>query len=133
MGRNRPDTTDAHSIAEQQESLPVESEKVSSTSLDSTKRQERAPDPRRRLLIAGLVTTPILLTLMNRSALAATPECSALASVILGGSFANIPPALLNGQGWDHNNVPDHAIENMYEAQNCKDGDNGNGNGPKPK
>ena len=133
MGQNGRDTTDTHSIAEQQESLPVESEKVSSTSLDSTKRQERAPDPRRRLLIAGLVTTPILLTLMNRSALAATPECSALASVILGGSFANIPPALLNGQGWDHNNVPEHAIENMYEAQNCKDGDNGNGHGPKPK
>ena len=128
MGQNGRDTTDTRSTAEQQESLPVESEKVTPTSLDSTKRQERAPDPRRRILIAGLATTPILLTLMNRSALAQNAECSALASVILGGSFANIPPALLNGQGWDHNNVPEHAIENMYEAHQCKDGGNTNGN-----
>lgn len=128
MGQNGRDTTDTHSSAEQQESLPVESAKVSPMSLDSTNRRERAPDPRRRILIAGLATTPILLTLMNRSALAQDVTCSALASVVLGGSLANLPPALLNGQGWDHNNVPEHAIENMYEAHQCKDGGNTNSN-----
>jgi hypothetical protein len=128
MGRNRPDTTDTHSTAEQQESLPVESEKVSPTSLESTKRQERAPDPRRRVLIAGLATTPILLTLMNRSALAQDINCSALASVILGGSAANLPPGLLNGEGGDNNNVSPEVLQKIIDAR-CNGNASGNANG----
>ncbi|MGH7810325.1 MAG: hypothetical protein ACREP5_08620, partial [Candidatus Binatia bacterium] len=62
------------------------------------------PDSRRRALILGLATTPVLLSLMNRSALAQEINCSALASVILGGSAANLPAGLQQGQGGENNN-----------------------------
>lgn len=86
------------------------------------------PDSRRRALILGLATTPVLLSLMNRSALAQDINCSTLASVVLGGSAANLPAGLGGGEGGENNNVPDHAIQNMYDAQ-CKDeGQGGNTN-----
>jgi hypothetical protein len=90
--------------------------------------RQGGPDSRRRALILGLATTPVLLSLMNRSALAQEINCSALASVVLGGSAANLPAGLGGGEGGENNNVPDHAIQNMYDAQ-CKDeGQGGNTN-----
>jgi hypothetical protein len=91
--------------------------------------RQGGPDSRRRALILGLATTPVLLSLMNRSALAQEINCSALASVVLGGSAANLPAGLGGGEGGENNNVPDHAIQNMYDAQ-CKDeGQGGSTNG----
>jgi hypothetical protein len=130
MGQNGRDRNDMRATKEQRESTPFETKSEWSASTQSTNREGRSPDQRRRTLIVGLATTPVLLSLMNRSALAQDVNCSALASVILGGSAANLPPGLQHGQGGEHNNIPDHAIENMYDAK-CKDeahGGNTNGN-----
>ena len=119
MGRNGIDTTDIPATEEHQESTPFEAEQDRSASPDSSNRQTSSPDRRRRALIVGLATTPILMSLSNRSALAQNVDCSALASIILGGSAANLPP------GFDHKN-PDF-IKNYYDTH-CTDAGNGTGN-----
>jgi hypothetical protein len=99
--------------------MPFEPERGRSVSINSTSHKEKSPDSRRRILIAGLATTPILLTLMNRSALAQDINCSALASVILGGSVDNLPPGLTSAR----------ALQDLYDAK-CKDqGNSGNPTG----
>ena len=117
MGLNDRDKTDINATKESRQA--VASETGNPTAKESSNATKRSPDLRRRALIAGLATTPVLLSLSNRSAFGQNVDCSLLSSIILGGSVANLPPAVLNGQGWDHNNVPEHALENMYEAQNC--------------
>jgi hypothetical protein len=99
--------------------IPLESERGRSTLTNPSNLQEKSPDHRRRILVAGLATTPILLTLMNRSALAQDINCSALASVILGGSVDNLPPGLTSAR----------ALQDLYDAK-CKDqGNSGNPTG----
>ena len=124
MGRNGRDASDTHATEKHQHSTPLEVERAGSASTNSPNHHEISPDPRRRILIAGLATAPILLTLMNRSALAQDVNCSALASVILGGSLANLPPGLGGGEGGLNNNVPEQALQNYYDAK-CKDEGNG--------
>ena len=129
MGRKERDKTDKPTTDESRQATPVESGNNDLVSKYPPNQTNRAPDLRRRALIAGLATTPILLSLTNRSALAQDINCSALASVILGGSAAYLPPGL-GGQGGENNNVPDHALQNMYDAK-CKNeahGGNTNGN-----
>ena len=95
----------------------------------SANQGQGAPDTRRRALIAGLATAPVLLSLTSRSALGFDIDCSAFASLVVGGSPTGLPEQV--------HNVPDHALQNMYEAQ-CKEGGgpgggtgntNGNSNG----
>jgi hypothetical protein len=131
MGLKERDKTDTNTTQESRQAMPNET--GSHVAKESPNLTNRSPNLRRRALIAGLATTPVLLSLSSRSALGqSNVECSLLYSVMLGGSVANLPPALLNGQGWDQNNVPEHAIENMYEAHQCNDQSNtaaGNSNG----
>jgi len=123
MGLKERDKTETNATQEPREAMPDEN--VGQVAKESLNLTNRSPNLRRRALIAGLATAPVLLSLTSRSALGqSNVECSLLYSVMLGGSVANLPPALLHGQGWDQNNVPEHAIENMYEAHQCKDGDN---------
>ena len=44
------------------------------------------PADRRRLLLAGLAATPVIISLMSRSAFAQTISCSLAASIYLGAS-----------------------------------------------
>jgi hypothetical protein len=80
----------------------------------------RSPDLRRRALIAGLATTPVLLSLANRSAMGQNVDCSLLSSIILGGSVHDLPP------GFAHKN--DGFIDNYYQTHCVEGGENGTGN-----
>ena len=126
MGQHGRETSGAQKSDESGQMTPREKNADLRASRGSA--SQDGPDSRRRALILGLATTPVLLSLMNRSALAQEINCSALASVVLGGSAANLPAGLGGGEGGENNNVPDHAIQNMYDAQ-CKDeGQGGNTN-----
>lgn len=126
MGLNERDKTDTNASEESRQTTPNGTGNSAANEIPGS--TNRSPDLRRRALIAGLAATPVLLSLTSRSALGqGNANCSLLYSVMLGGSVANLPPALLHGQGWDNNNVPPHAIENMYEAHACKDGGNAAG------
>jgi|GEM_PF-3632006 len=93
---------------------------------DSRKTEERlsanrSPDLRRRALIAGLATTPVLLSLTNRSALGqANVNCSLLSSVMLGGSVHDLQ------NGWEHKG-PTY-IQEQYEQHCVEGGEPGTGN-----
>jgi len=119
MGRNRRDTSDTLATKQHQESMPFEPGKGFTTSLKLDNSQSSSPDRRRRALIVGLATTPILLSLSSRSAMAQQVNCSALSSIILGGSAGELPP------GFDHKN-PDF-LQNYYDTH-CTDAGNGTGN-----
>jgi hypothetical protein len=125
MGQHGRETSDALKSDESGQATPREKNADLKASRGSA--SQGGPDSRRRALVLGLATTPVLLSLMNRSALAQEINCSALASVVLGGSAANLPAGLGGGEGGENNNVPDHAIQNMYDAQ-CKDEGQGSGN-----
>lgn len=130
MGQQGRGNSDVPTKNKARQTTPLDSTADPVNSRAPSNQDLGTPDRRRRALIAGLATTPVLLSLMNRSVLAQEINCSALASVVLGGSAANLPPGLGGGEGGINNNVPDHAIQNMYDAQ-CKDeaqGGNTNGN-----
>ncbi len=122
MGPKQRDKTDTNATQESRQAMANE---TGIPVNESPNLPKRSPDARRRALLAGLATTPVLLTLTNRSALGFNIDCSAFASLILGGSPSGLPEQV--------HNVPEHALQNMYEAQ-CKEGDgpgnsNGNSNG----
>ena len=118
MGLKERDKTDADTIQESPQVMA--NTNGNPTVQKSANATTRAPDLRRRALIAGLATTPVLLSLTNRSALGQQVDCSLLSSIILGGSVANLP------NGWEHKN-PDF-IENYYQTHCVEGGENGTGN-----
>lgn len=118
MGLKERDKTDTIATEESRQAMSSETENP--TAKESLKLTSRSPDLRRRALIAGLATTPVLLSLTNRSALGQNIDCSLLSSIILGGSVNDLPP------GFDHKN-PDF-IENYYQTHCVEGGENGTGN-----
>jgi len=118
MGLKERDKTDTNATQESRDAMPNETE--SQVAKESPNPAKRSPDMRRRALIAGLATTPVLLSLTNRSALGQNVDCSLLSSIILGGSVNDLPP------GFDHKN-PDF-IENYYQTHCVEGGENGTGN-----
>ena len=118
MGLKERDKTDTTATQESREAMPKET--GSPMAKESPNSKNRSPDMRRRALIAGLATTPVLLSLTNRSALGQNVDCSLLSSIILGGSVNDLPP------GFDHKN-PDF-IENYYQTHCVEGGENGTGN-----
>lgn len=118
MGLKERDKTDINATEESRQAMPSETENpLPKESLNVT---NRSPDLRRRALIAGLATTPVLLSLTNRSALGQNVDCSLLSSIILGGSVHDLPP------GFDQKN-PDF-IENYYQTHCVEGGEPGTGN-----
>jgi len=117
MGLRERDKTDTNPIQESRQAMPAETSPMAKESPNPT---NRAPDLRRRALIAGLATTPVLLSLSNRSALGQTVDCSLLSSIILGGSVNNLP------NGWEHKGP--EFIENYYQTHCVEGGDPGTGN-----
>ena len=118
MGLKERDKTDANTTQESRQAMP--SETGNPLAKESPNATNRSPDLRRRALIAGLATTPILLSLSNRSALAQNVNCSLLSSIILGGSVHDLP------NGWDNNNPG--FLEFKYQQQCVEGGENGTGN-----
>ena len=117
MGLNKDNAVDSNQLSDQ--SMPHAT--GISTAEESPKSPNRSPDLRRRALIAGLATTPVLLSLTNRSALGqANVNCSLLYSVMLGGSVNDLP------NGWEHKN-PDY-IKEQYEQHCVEGGEPGTGN-----
>jgi hypothetical protein len=113
MGSKERDNTNANS--------PQESRaETGNSAQDAAKATKDSPNLRRRLLIAGLASTPVLLSLTNRSALGQNVDCSLLQSVLLGGSVENLPP------GFEHKN--DGFIQNYYETHCVEGGEQGTGN-----
>ena len=119
MGLNDRDKTDTNATEESRHTMA--SETKSPMGQESPKAKKSAPDLRRRALIAGLATTPVLLSLSSRSALGqANVDCSLLYSVMLGGSIANLP------NGWDDKNPGFYEFK--YQQECVEDGENGTGN-----
>jgi hypothetical protein len=118
MGLKERDKTDSNSTQESRGAMAKET--ASPMAKESHHSTNRSPDMRRRALIAGLATTPVLLSLTNRSALGQNVDCSLLSSIILGGSVNDLPP------GFDHKN-PDF-IENYYQTHCVEGGEPGTGN-----
>ena len=118
MGLKERDKTDINATEESRHAMPSETENP--LPKESPNASNRSPDLRRRALIAGLATTPVLLSLTNRSALGQNVDCSLLSSIILGGSVHDLPP------GFDHKN-PDF-IENYYQTHCVEGGEPGTGN-----
>ena len=118
MGLKERDKTDTIASQESRQAIPTETR--SSTAKETPNPTNRSPDLRRRALIAGLATTPVLLSLTNRSALGQNVDCSLLSSIILGGSVSDLP------KGWEHKG-PDF-IENYYQTHCVEGGDPGTGN-----
>ena len=112
MGRDGRGNSEVGNKNKSRQTTPLDPGTDRATS-GSPNQDRGSPDRRRRALIAGLATTPVLLSLTNRSALGFDVNCSAFGSLILGGSPHGLPDEI--------NVVPDHALQNMYEAQ-CKDG-----------
>lgn len=117
MGLKERDKTDTTATQESRDAMPNETR--SPMAKESPNPAKRSPDLRRRALIAGLATTPVLLSLTNRSALGQNVDCSLLSSIMLGGSVNDLPP------GFDYKN-PDF-IENYYQTH-CEGGEPGTGN-----
>lgn len=118
MGLKERDKTETNATQESRQAMPDET--GNSSAKESANSKNRSPDLRRRALIAGLATTPVLLSLTNRSALGQNVDCSLLSSIILGGSAHDLP------NGWDHKG-PDF-IENYYQTHCVEGGENGTGN-----
>lgn len=119
MGMIERDKTDTNATQESREAMPNDT--GNPLAKESAKSTNRAPDLRRRAFIAGLATTPVLLSLSSRSALGqANVNCSLLYSVMLGGSVNDIP------NGWEHKN-PDY-LKEQYEQHCVEGGDPGTGN-----
>ncbi len=118
MGLKERDKTDTNATEESRQAMPNET--GISTANESPNLTNRSPNMRRRALIAGLATTPVLLSLTSRSALGQNVDCSLLSSVMLGGSVENLP------NGWDHKN-PDY-IKEQYEQHCVEGGEPGTGN-----
>ncbi len=119
MGMSERDKADKTTTQESRQERANKTELL--LAKESPKSTNRTPDLRRRALIAGLATTPVLLSLPTRSALGqANVNCSLLSSVMLGGSVNNIP------NGWEHKN-PDF-LKEQYEQQCVAGGDPGTGN-----
>lgn len=116
MGLKERDKTDTTATQESRDAMPNETR--SPMAKESPKLTSRSPDLRRRALIAGLATTPVLLSLTNRSALGQTVDCSLLSSVMLGGSVDGLPPGLGHSE---------EAVRQNYEKY-CAEGDEPNGN-----
>ena len=118
MGLKERDKTGSNSTQESRGAMAKET--ASPMAKESQNSTNRSPNMRRRALIAGLATTPVLLSLTNRSALGQNVDCSLLSSIILGGSVNDLPP------GFDHKN-PDF-IENYYQTHCVEDSESGTGN-----
>jgi len=118
MGLKERDKTDTSTTQESRRALPNETGSL--LAKESANATNRSPNLRRRALIAGLATTPVLLSLTNRSALGQNVDCSLLSSIILGGSVHDLPP------GFDHKN--EDFIENYYQTQCVEGGEPGTGN-----
>jgi hypothetical protein len=117
MGLRERDKTDTTASEESRQAMSIE---TTPTAKESPNPTNRSPDVRRRALLAGLATTPVLLTLTNRSALGFNIDCSAFASLVSGGSpGGGLPP------GAEH--LPPDVLESQYRTQ-CLDGENGTGN-----
>ena len=120
MGRKERDKTDKPTTEESRQAMPVENGNDDIISKNPPNQTNRAPDLRRRALIAGLATTPVLLSLTNRSALGQNIDCSLLSSIILGGSVGGLP------NGWDNKNAD--YLEHYYNTHCTADGPRGTGN-----
>ena len=118
MGFKKRDNTETTGTQESRDAIPQET--GSPIAKESPNSTNRSPDMRRRALIAGLASTPVLLSLTSRSALGQNVDCSLLSSIILGGSVHDLPP------GFDHKN-PDF-IENYYQTHCVEGGEPGTGN-----
>ena len=118
MGLKERDKTDTNATEESRQAMPTTSGNPSDN--EAPVSPNRSPDLRRRALIAGLASTPVLLSLTNRSALGQNVDCSLLSSIILGGSVHDLP------NGWEHKG-PDF-IENWYQTHCVEGGENGTGN-----
>lgn len=118
MGLKERDKTDTTATQESRDAMPNETRNPMAK--ESPNPAKRSPDLRRRALIAGLATTPVLLSLTNRSALGQNVDCSLLSSIMLGGSVNDLPP------GFDHKN-PDFT-ENYYQTHCVEGGEPGTGN-----
>lgn len=118
MGLKERDKTDTTATQESRDAMPNETRNPMAK--ESPNPAKRSPDLRRRALIAGLATTPVLLSLTNRSALGQNVDCSLLSSIMLGGSVNDLPP------GFDHKN-PDY-IKEQYEQHCVEGGEPGTGN-----
>ena len=118
MGFKERDKTDKTATEESRQA--ISNETANPLAKESPNATSRSPDLRRRALIAGLATTPVLLSLTNRSALGQNIDCSLLSSIILGGSVHDLP------NGWEHKG-PDF-IENYYQTHCVEGGENGTGN-----
>jgi len=119
MGIKNRDRTDINATQESRQTLAIETQNT--TTKESPNATKGSPDLRRRALIAGLATTPVLLSLSSRSALGqANVDCSLLSSIILGGSVHDLPP------GFDHKN--EDFIQNYYETHCVEGGEPGTGN-----
>ncbi len=116
MGLDKRDQTATRATEESRQAKPTDSSAV-----DASGKKNSSPDLRRRALIAGLATTPVLLSLTNRSALGqANVNCSLLYSVMLGGSVHDLP------NGWEHKG-PNY-IQEQYEQHCVEGGEPGTGN-----
>ena len=118
MGMNERDKTDTTTTEESRQSAANDA--VTSSAKKSPKSTNRTPDLRRRALIAGLATTPVLLSLSSRSAFGQNVDCSLIHSITLGGSVHNLPA------GFDHKN--DGFIENYYQTHCVEGAGTGTGN-----
>jgi hypothetical protein len=119
MGRNERDRANDQAAQESRQAMP--NTDGNSLTNESPMTTNRSPDLRRRALIAGLASTPVLLSLTNRSALGqGNVNCSLLYSVMLGGSVDNLP------NGFQHKN--EGFIENYYQTHCVEGGPNGTGN-----
>ena len=110
--KERDDTATINTEQSRQVPAPTATEGSAST--------KNSPDLRRRALIAGLATTPVLLSLANRSAIGQNVDCSLLSSIILGGSVHDLPA------GFEHKN--EDFIQNYYQTHCVDGGENGTGN-----
>lgn len=118
MGLNERDKTDTTATEESRQAMSSKSRNP--LAKESPNATSHSPDLRRRALIAGLATTPVLLSLSSRSALGQNVDCSLLSSIILGGSVHDLP------NGWEHKG-PDF-VENYYQTHCVEGGENGTGN-----
>lgn len=119
MGFKERDRTDDNTTDESRKAIP--NSNGNSLNNEASMATKRSPDLRRRAIIAGLASTPVLLSLTNRSALGqGNVDCSLLNSIILGGSVHDLPP------GFDHKN--EDFLANVYQTQCVEGGENGTGN-----